>query len=342
MKAAPTLADFTMRESFRLKMREMRGIRPLLAAANRFVLDETASAFISDLSNANYSGQSLKRWMVLFRQLRPLARLPHKITWIEYDAQAERRRTIEKYRAALGMEDDPAVTTGWLMRQHPTIETAFRMTMFSKLQEGEQTLGACAPYDIAWVTDNEAVPWLDESLPGEDPQTMQSVALGLITEFKSESDYSFFCPEGNWGVSIRSNAWTFNLSEKERRMNLASAGQQLRKAITLLAAINDVPIGVKHVTATKGFVAQGRYRKFLDHSVVTIVIPKGRDPQKVAAAVIKAMKRRAHQVRGHWRRDWRHEGNRIWIKEHQRGDATLGFVTHDYRVEHRVEEGAQP
>jgi hypothetical protein len=46
-------------------------------------------------------------------------------------------------------------------------------------------------------------------------------------------------------------------------------------------------------------------------------------------------RRRAHQVRGHWRRDWRHEGQRIWIKEHQRGDASLGFVTHDYHVEHR-------
>jgi hypothetical protein len=29
------------------------------------------------------------------------------------------------------------------------------------------------------------------------------------------------------------------------------------------------------------------------------------------------------------------QSERIWIKEHQRGDASLGFVTHDYRVTHR-------
>jgi len=115
---------------------------------------------------------------------------------------------------------------------------------------------------------------------------------------------------------------------------MVANGQELRKALTLLAAINDVPIGVRHVEPSRGFIAQGRYRKFLDHNVITVTLPKGRDPQKVARQIIAKARRRAHQVRGHWRRDWRHEGLRIWIKEHQRGDASLGFVTHDYRVEH--------
>lgn len=30
-------------------------------------------------------------------------------------------------------------------------------------------------------------------------------------------------------------------------------------------------------------------------------------------------------------------GSRIWIREHQRGDASLGFVTHDYSVKHEHE-----
>jgi hypothetical protein len=67
---------------------------------------------------------------------------------------------------------------------------------------------------------------------------------------------------------------------------------------------------------------------------------RGRDPHKVARSIIARARRRAHQVRGHWRRDWRHEGNRIWIKEHQRGDASLGFVTHDYTVKHEPEHPA--
>jgi hypothetical protein len=71
------------------------------------------------------------------------------------------------------------------------------------------------------------------------------------------------------------------------------------------------------------------------------------------------MSRRAcHEVRGHWRRYERGEllcspGTHVWgapddgghipcslcdawmtfIPEHERGDATLGYVTHDYSVE---------
>jgi hypothetical protein len=65
------------------------------------------------------------------------------------------------------------------------------------------------------------------------------------------------------------------------------------------------------------------------------------------------VRRRAHQVRGHWRKDYRHpllpgcvhvfddnmtcklcSGHKLWIAEHQRGDASLGFVTHDYEIHH--------
>ena len=53
----------------------------------------------------------------------------------------------------------------------------------------------------------------------------------------------------------------------------------------------------------------------------------------LARKAVTMMRRRAHQVRGHWRDDWRHPGQKIWVKEHQRGDASLGFVLHDYTVE---------
>jgi hypothetical protein len=69
--------------------------------------------------------------------------------------------------------------------------------------------------------------------------------------------------------------------------------------------------------------------------------------------VVACTRRRAHMVRGHWRIDWRHppkplcahewstegvcercRGHRLWVHEHQRGDASLGFVTTDYAVVH--------
>jgi hypothetical protein len=40
--------------------------------------------------------------------------------------------------------------------------------------------------------------------------------------------------------------------------------------------------------------------------------------------------KRAHAVRWHWRKDFRRPGERIWIRDHERGVRSLGFVTHDY------------
>jgi hypothetical protein len=72
------------------------------------------------------------------------------------------------------------------------------------------------------------------------------------------------------------------------------------------------------------------------------------------------LRRRAHQVRGHWRDNWRrplsklceHEfdadmvctrcrGHKIWVSEHHRGDAGLGTVIHDYAVHHENQHAGE-
>ena len=124
---------------------------------------------------------------------------------------------------------------------------------------------------------------------------------------------------------------------------------------SLLSTINSLPISNKFVTASKGYVAKGRYRKFVDHTTITLNVPETRY-RRIAAHAIAVARRRAHEVRGHWRKDHWHpltptcehewvtmegktlcarcNGRRSWIPEHQRGDASLGFVTHDYEVHH--------
>jgi len=86
----------------------------------------------------------------------------------------------------------------------------------------------------------------------------------------------------------------------------------------------------------------GRYRKFLSHGVITLNVPQHVSLRKVAQRALVSL-RRAHMVRGHWRDDWHlPKGNKaLWIREHQRGDASLGFVMHDYKVEHPEETAAR-
>ena len=131
---------------------------------------------------------------------------------------------------------------------------------------------------------------------------------------------------------------------------------QARALWLLLATINDIPITVEHIEPSKGYVARGSYKRFLEHSVVHLNVPETRW-RKVAATVLQALRRRRHDVRGHWREDWRNPlsrlcdphvfdasdnflmckkcgGRKFHIPEHSRGDATLGYVTHDYSVTH--------
>jgi hypothetical protein len=342
----PTLADLALRQTFgkpRHRGIAHKSVRAPLLAARRFVLDQDASSFLCDLANANFHKQNVGRALRAYEASRVLARLPYTVTWIEYDAIAEFARYKTVYPALcpccarLGnagkdpTSEDPT-RMGWLLQQHPQIETAFRMTAFVDFGDNAAHMH---PLDFVWVTDDGTPPWLEDLVPGEDLTNLTSAALGFLADYANGNEPVLFKPpEGFQSVSLRANATTHLWPPKELQKMMVANGQELRKALTLLAAINDVPIGVRHVEPSRGFIAQGRYRKFLDHNVITVTLPKGRDPQKVARQIIAKARRRAHQVRGHWRRDWRHEGLRIWIKEHQRGDASLGFVTHDYRVEH--------
>lgn len=332
MKENPTLADAVIRESLRPHNKLIpKRLGKLVAQARKFVLDTEASRFLSDLAHASYIGKRDGSKDII-EQVRQLARIPHSITWIEYDHRAFRYRTEEAYPSVQHYEtertekglvakpsdskavpDDISKQIGWLLEEFG--ETLFVVTFFA---EGSDGSVVTMPHSIAWTTDSSVPPiqhstitagasdsYLATGIHGYD---IPNVVIGTV-------------PEINLGRDITT------------RMVVEMLGE-LRFVWALLAAINDIPIGLKHVSPTKGFVARGRYRKFVEHSVISILIPKGRDPQKIARKVVELSRRRAHMVRGHWRRDYRHEGNRIWVKEHQRGDASLGFVTHDYQIKH--------
>jgi hypothetical protein len=122
-----------------------------------------------------------------------------------------------------------------------------------------------------------------------------------------------------------------------------------RDFFVLLATLNDLPVSFNRIAPTKGYFKRG-YRHFASHTVVHLTVPETRWYQTIRRTAA-AIRRRAHQVRGHWRVDWRkpilnsctHDWNQdmccnicrghyIWIAEHERGDRAAGIVTHDYAV----------
>lgn len=336
------LADLALRESFKVNRKKVPpfhvspSLRYLLAEARRFVLDAAASEFLADLAHANFGVNSVSTVQRATEASRVLARLPHKITWFEYDIRAVSRRLLALFPCLEPDKLPEATRIGWLLRQHENIETAFRATIFAGFPSGE----ICQqPIDIAWTTDDRSLPWRDTlatSAPEQGDSAGKAASRVQARAFFNsgaayESDHvGLLCNE-------MSEFWTDNYQLKgEVNILLKTQGLELRRILSLLSTINDIPVGITRVEQSHGFFAKGRYRRFSEHNVVTIILPKGRDPQKVARSIIALARKRAHQVRGHWRRDWRHDGNRIWIREHQRGDASLGFVSHDYKVEHKA------
>lgn len=363
----PTLADAAVRYSFKHPHAVPTEVQAKIARARRFVLDESASAFMSDLSHATYqlehTAEGNARAAAQIDQTRRMARAPHALTWVEFDFHAFHKRTITTYPSEIGFADSNVGPDGKVVvYQRPTSENVdlttitprigvlieqqrddqFALNIIS-LQKNPATdadIPMTLPFRFLWTT--------DDTLPTQRTLIKETgrMTIGMAGAYDQHI------------AIVQQRGTYFDNNVRLATQLLVEFTGELRTIWALLAAINDIPIGTRHVVQSKGFVARGRYRKYLDHSIISIVLPKGRDPRKVAAQAVALSRRRAHPVRGHWRENWRfplsalcqHEfrdaaednshiqvcnhcgGRKTWITEHQRGDASLGFVLHDYRV----------
>lgn len=138
----------------------------------------------------------------------------------------------------------------------------------------------------------------------------------------------------------------------------------MRFFVTMLAMLNEAPT-VRHVAKPRGGprYAGMNTLPYLTHSIVEVTLPKRKNAVTYLSGLFnkasaERRKNRAHWARGHWRqieygkgpqaRACSHhptlveEGVGIctrcermirWIPSHQKGDAALGWVTHDYVIE---------
>lgn len=322
MKAAPTLADAALRETFRPHSGVAAAARGPLTAARRFVLDDGMSAFLADISFAAFIAKPNKM-IAIAEDIRRSARLPHAVTWIEFNARARRRRIIEqKYGSMVSPEEIPE-RMGWLLETHPQDDTTFRYTEFNEFDKGTMA----TPVSYAWSSDDKAPAWLtDIDLSPEEIRATGVCGTGIKGY---DTPYVTMMCGPHTGFQ--------NASREMLRLLLKETYGGLRACWALLSVINDIPTTATGMFADTGFFARGKYRKFLDHRVVHLKVPGSVNLRRMAARIVIGARRKRHEVRGHWRKDHWHPGERFWIPEHERGDASLGFVTHEYSVEHNEE-----
>lgn len=362
-----TLVNKLLRETYRphttlsrLTTRPMTDVRAALIRARRFVLDEPMSAFVADLAMSPFIANVARRPVAL-DAVRHGARLPHPTTWVELDGRAFRRRLIEIYPEAhdatgkvLVPGEEVPRTWGWLFEEHPRDPRAVRMSEFV-IDEDDTGAPITPPFQWVWQTSDDPLPWAGAcpraGMIGHGIMGYECPQIGILNEpFVRERDMQIV-KLGEHGKPFRAHEMVLEL------------GSAARYAMCLLATLNDVPATIARAEQSRGFVARGSYRKYLDHATVRLSVPARVDKHRLAAKLIAIARRRAHDVRGHWRLYQRGPGVlceayahawgaaddagharcgscsawRTWIPAHQRGDASLGYVVHDYSVTHDAE-----
>ena len=345
-----------MQESYNPSYRglcDMVGFRNTLAQARRFVLDDAMSSFMSDLAYASLpQRRDPVRDQQLMDGMRVAARLPHKITWIEFNMRERGRRSRTEYGV---LDIDPAVMPrrgGWLLRQHPQIETAFQATecvsdTVDRTKPWPHLIPTSQPnfMDWTWRSDDEGpLPWHN---PPATPRHLQMYLTGIRDYQSTQVGMTT-----NWADLSTILKRSFHAEFFNQLLN--ENGSDLRYLWALLATINDLPTSTTEVTTSKGYFCRGKRRPFLNHSVIHLHVPE-KQARKIAMKAIAVTRRIGHQVRGFWRKDWRNPGStfcdhewigeglthmvcklckrkRIWVREHERGDTSQGFVMHDYDI----------
>jgi hypothetical protein len=354
MREEPSLIDLAIRESYKKygTNNVAASLRPSLISARRFKLSKEMSAFLADLSNAALMETQRKSGNVaafnFIDNLRQLARLPHSITWIEYDCQARKQRSHEAYEIVqysttgkLSEIEEIVPIAGWLLETHPSIPTAFKMTEFNRPYP-DRDLAVAFPFSTMWVTDdNTILPW--HQLPwhndGRRPSEIATGVLGYISPH----------------IGITAAPGIERMSSKQLEGILLETIGEMRVMLSLLATINDLPVLLTEVRPSRGYMAGRNYHRYLHHNVINLQVPAARSLKTLAIRAMVVVRRKGHEVRGHWRDDWRHpllkdcyhdwdcvnpkvlrckfcNGRRLWIDAHHRGDDRLGFITHEYNV----------
>lgn len=351
-----TLADAILKESYakhtligEMVERPIGEIRNAITVAHRFVLDKPMSAFMADLSTAVYRTAHKKETL---DSMRRSALLPHDVTWVEFDGREFRRRVVE-LGISRTLDDTPLAdlneipaTWGMLMERHPRIPTAVRLSEFVS---GEPGSPGVMPVTQVWNSADAPLPWANVC------HKSGMIAHGVM---------GYICPyigtllpkrmPDSWKRRVVCNGDGFDT----HMMAVETAGIT-RYALAFLAALSEMPATFSTVsTGGKKFYVRGQYRRFLDHTVVRLNIPARRSTIKVARHLIASIHMRAHKVREHWRLYQRKADfacEHLWgavddnnhayctrcpswrtrIVEHVRGDASLGWVQHSYKVGHK-------
>jgi hypothetical protein len=95
-----------------------------------------------------------------------------------------------------------------------------------------------------------------------------------------------------------------------------------------------MPSGVRQVAGKSKRMIAGQMKPFMEYGICRFAVPGTKIIRQLKKIGSDTRKKKRHSVRGHYRMILK-EGQKItvWVKPHERGDATLGYKLNDYEVE---------
>lgn len=342
--------------------RSMVDLRTAIINARRFELDSDMSSFMADLSAVPFDVDSIRR-PELINSIRISAKLPFPKIWVEFDQDAFRTRLHEvnvTVRYGTDIIDNEVTEMlpnrmAWLIEEDDKDPNLICVTEFVVINNVPMGLG----YSWVYRTDEKV-------LPDTFPYNLYGGAVGTgIVDYNSKTVGLKYNTTTQLEEMLQTVTFehetdpTKSFESKLPTLAVTTAGGTLRFAMCLLATLADIPMVRTETRVSKGYVARGRYRKYLNHTMLKINLPNRANTKTLAKRLIAITRRKAHQVRGHWRMYVKHKGmicngthiwsdtddtkhshcmncaaQRVWIDKHERGDASLGYVTHEYVLTH--------
>lgn len=266
----------------------------------------------------------------------PLARLPFDTIWIEFDGHLRGKFSSAACDAANGYKGGESdVPSG-----------ALEGYLISK-----DLFGWHATYVLSLPGDgvNVFAAGFRLGRPSESPAEIACRGWGYFEKGEFAKIMSLLEQGGTTGPKYLWNVLQqFQLKHsRTHKMNIDVPGAvdictretsgDIRFLVTALAMINCVPIKYvdRQPTATTG---QKRPRQYMEQHTVEIVAGRTKVERLIDSSLKRASdeytRKRAHEVRGFFRIIHRGTENeqRIWVRPHMRGDASIGFTRRTYEV----------
>lgn len=270
-----------------------------------------------------------------------IANLPYDSVWFELDQnyrvdiQHARGTSVEKRNEDLG-------TAGYLLRRINGNPNSWETFEFVGFLTGNVILGQVSQQFLPLVGDG--LEGLRSRIP-DSAKSWMSAGWGYTNQsLKSNPHIQDLLLQQ--GRTLPENVLMTEMINRssgpvmQRLLNLIGANANetrgdLRFLITLVSMINSLPIEYEYRAAEGRFSHNTKTMDYLDTSVIHLKPGKTKIVNLLRKAAKHSIKMRRHEVRGFYRVLHRGtpEERTVWVRDHLRGDAGLGFVKKEYKIE---------